>query len=723
MKKSIILISVIFLMLASCDSFLNNSKTVDNFKKIPVQYPKTFRDTAVVDNYFGKLVADPYRWLEDDHSEDTKRWVKSQNRVTFNYLDQIPYRNAIEKRLTELWNYERYSTPFKKGGKYYFFKNDGLQNQAVLYEQESLHSAPKLVLDPNKFSVDGTASMGDYGFSKDGSLLAYEVSEGGSDWRTIYVKDLQAGRLLDDALRWVKFSAIAWAGDGFYYCRYPAPKDGNELSAKNEFHQVYFHRAGTPQSADKLVFADHSNPQHGFAAQTTEDERFLLLSVWKSTSGNALYFKELHSKKAPFVPIEEEIKDDYYLVDDVGEKLLILTNNRAPNRRLIMVNTAKPGRDYWEEIIPESSDVLQRVQLIDGKLVATYLHNASSRVKIYDLDGTYQADLPLPEKIGTIGTFEGEKDSPEAFYSFTSFKRPTTIYRLDLNSLESSKFKEPEILFDPGKFETTQVWYESYDKTKVPMFITHKKGLKLDGKRPTLLYGYGGFDISVLPRFQVSRAVILENGGIYAVANIRGGGEFGSDWHLAGTKERKQNVFDDFQAAAEFLIKKGYTSKEKLAIEGRSNGGLLIGACITQRPDLYRVAFPGVGVLDMLRYHKFTIGAAWAVDYGRSDNPKDFDYLFAYSPVHNVKPVEYPATLITTADHDDRVVPAHSFKFISELQANQKGENPVLIRVETSAGHGGGKPVSKQIEESADMLAFMFYNMKENVVYEYQVEN
>ena len=723
MKKSVIFISAVFFILASCDSFFNNSKTVTNFKKIRVQYPKTFRDTTVIDNYFGKLVADPYRWLEDDNSENTKRWVKTQNRVTFDYLDQIPYRKAIEKRLTELWNYERYSTPFKKGGKYYFFKNDGLQNQSILYEQETLRAAPKLVLDPNKFSADGTTSLAGYAFSKDGSLLAYQVSEGGSDWRTIHLKDLKTGKLLDDAIHWVKFSAIAWASDGFYYCRYPAQEDGNELSAKNEFHQVFFHRVGTSQIEDKLVFADHSNPMHGFAAQTTEDERFLLLSVWKSTSGNAIYFKDLHSKKAQFVPIEEEIKDDYSLVDNVGSKLLLLTNNRAPNNRLIIVNTAKPGRDFWEEIIPESSDVLQRVQLIGGKLAATFLHNASSRVKIYNLDGSYQADLALPEKIGTIGAFEGEKDSPEAFYSFTSFKRPPTIYRLDLNSLQSSKFKEPEILFEPDKYETNQVWYESYDKTKVPMFITHKKGLKMDGKRPTLLYGYGGFDISILPRFQVSRAVILENGGIYAVANIRGGGEFGTKWHMAGTKERKQNVFNDFQAAAEFLIEKAYTSKEKLAIEGRSNGGLLIGACITQRPDLYQVAFPGVGVLDMLRYHKFTIGAAWAVDYGRSDNPKDFDYLIAYSPVHNVEPAEYPATLVTTADHDDRVVPAHSFKFISELQANQKGGNPVLIRVETSAGHGGGKPVSKQIEESADMLAFMFYNMKENVVYEYQVEN
>ncbi len=704
----------------------NPGKSSSNFvpEPINVDYPVTSKDTTIQDNYHGKEIKDPYRWLEDDHSEETSSWVKAQNHTTFNYIDQIPYRDAIEERLQKIWNYERFSSPFKEGGKYYYFKNNGLQNQSVLYVQDGLEDDATIALDPNKFSEDGTTSLGGFSFSKSGEYLAYEISEGGSDWRTVLVKDLKNNQLLDDKIEWCKFSSIAWQKNGFFYSRYPEPSEEDALSGRNQFHQVYYHQLGTPQSKDQLIFADRAHPNRGFFANITEDENFLTISVWESTSGNAFYFKDLRKPNSEFVPIVENFDHDFSLVNNIDNRLLIITNYKADNNRLIAVSADQPSEGYWEEIIPESEDKLSNISIVGGKIIANYIHNASSKVSIFDMKGSFEKDLELPS-IGTVGGFSGKRNDPLAFYAFTTFNSPTTIYSINLESGENAIFKKPAIDFDSDKYETKQVWYKSYDGTEVPMFITHKKGLKLDGKRPTLLYGYGGFDISILPGFNTTRLnlapIILENDGVFAVANIRGGGEFGKKWHKAGTKEKKQNVFDDFHSAAEYLIDKNYTSSEKLAIYGRSNGGLLVGACMTQRPDLYKVALPAVGVLDMLRYDKFTIGRAWGGDYGLSEDSKAFDYLSAYSPVHNVKAIEYPATMITTADHDDRVVPAHSFKFAATLQEYHKGDHPVLIRVESSAGHGAGKPISKSIEEAADILSFTMYNFGENVLYEYEI--
>lgn len=726
MKRSLLFFVII--MFAGCIEKDSNSgnlttsnqiKKVD-FKTIPVNYPSIQKD-EVVDDYHGTAIQDPYRWLEDDTSDETAEWVTSQNKVTFDYLDHIPYRDAIKNRLKEVWNFERFSTPFKEGGKYYFFKNDGLQNQSVMYSQQTLGAESIEVLDPNKFSDDGTSSLGGINFNKLGNQLAYQVSEGGSDWRTIYVKDLESGETLKDKIEWVKFSGISWFKDGFFYSRYPEPEDGKALSAKNEFHQVYYHKLGTSQSKDVLTYADRANPLRNVYTSTTQDERFLILSIVESTSGNALYFKDLTDENSDFVPIWESFDNDFQVVDNDGDKLLVMTNYEAPNNRIIAIDTQNPSEENWTELIGETKDALRGMNIIGGKIIASYIQNASSFIKLFSLQGKYESDLKLPG-IGTVGGFSGKKDDNEAFFSFTSFTRPTTIYNLDMGAKKIGIFKAPKVDFNSDNYTTEQVWYKSYDGTKVPMFLTYKKGLKLDGKRPTLLYGYGGFDIPVLPSFRVSNTVLLENGGIYAVANIRGGGEFGKKWHQAGTKDQKQNVFNDFLSAAEFLIAQGYTNKEKLAIQGGSNGGLLVGACMTQRPDLFKVAFPQVGVLDMLRYHTFTIGWAWAEDYGRSDDPEAFKYLIKYSPLHNVKEAEYPATMVTTADHDDRVVPAHSFKFISELQSQHQGTNPVLIRVETSAGHGAGVPTDKLIQTAADMSSFMLYNMEENVIYDYETK-
>ncbi len=717
--------AIVAIILFSACELPNNEATQDitfDPKPIPVQYPQTRQD-SVTDDYHGHQVADPFRWLEDDQAADTKDWVKSQNRTTFSYLDQIPYRDAIEERLEKLWNYERYGTPFKKGEKYYFFKNNGLQNQSVLYVQDDLEGEAQLVLDPNQLSEDGTASLGGISISKDGRYLAYEVSEGGSDWRTIKVRDLEKGTDLSDEVKWVKFSNTAWHGDGFFYSRYPEPTEGEELSGRSAFQQVYFHKVGTPQSEDALIFADRAHPNRGFFANTTDDERFLVINVWESTSGNALYFKDL-SQNSEFVPVVETFDSDFNFVEGLDSRILIMTNYKADNNRLIAISTTRPEENYWEEIIPEASDKLQSVSLVGGKIVANYIHRASSKISVFNYRGQSQGTIALPG-IGTAGAFSGKKKEPLAFYSFTSITQPTTIYSIDMNTLSSKVFKQPSIDFDSDAYVTRQLPYKSKDGTEVLMFVVHKKGLKLDGQRPTMLYGYGGFDISILPQFNLTRLnmapILLENDGVFAVANIRGGGEFGKQWHLAGTKAQKQNVFNDFHAAAEFLIDQGYTSSDKLAIYGRSNGGLLVGACMTQRPDLYKVALPAVGVLDMLRYHEFTIGRAWATDYGLSENPEEFDFLYAYSPLHNVRSTKYPATMVTTADHDDRVVPAHSFKFAAALQAQQQGEAPVLIRVETSAGHGAGKPTSKRIEEAADILGFTFYNFGEDIRYDYPV--
>ena len=687
---------------------------------IEVEYPDTYQDTSVVDDYFGQNVKDFYRWLEDDNSASTLRWVDLQQRLTANYMKHIPYRKAIKGRLSALWNHERFSTPKKEGAFYYMFKNDGLQNQDILYRLATLDGPMEAVLNPNNFSKDGTASLGGIDFSEDGSLLAYQVSEGGSDWKSIYVKDLNDGRMLSDTIKWVKFSGISWFKDGFFYSRYPAPEEGQELAGVNEFHQVYYHRVGTSQDEDELVFADRQFPQRNVYATTTLDERFLALNVIESTSGNALYVRDLQTNDPAFSPLVQNFDNDFTLVGNQGDELYIITNFNAPNQRLIKVNIQQMAPQYWEEVIPESEHLLKEVKMAGDHLLVHYLKDAHSKLQVHTLDGTLKKTVELPG-FETILEIEVNSKDEEAFLKYTSFIQPASIYHLSLTDYKVTSFKKPTIDFKSEDYEVKQVRYTSYDGTEIPMFIIHKKGIRLDGSHPTLLYGYGGFNISITPAFNRTRnmlfPIVLENGGVCAVPNIRGGGEFGSQWHKAGTLKSKQNVFDDFQAAAEYLIANQYTSSDKLAIHGRSNGGLLVGACMTQRPDLYAVALPAVGVLDMLRYHKFTIGWAWATDYGTSEEKEAFDYLYAYSPVHNVRKESYPATMITTADHDDRVVPAHSFKFAAALQANQQGDKPALIRIESSAGHGAGVPTAKRIEEGADILSFMYYNMKEGVYY------
>lgn len=720
MKKAIWIF--LFFGLLSCQNSRqeNNAGAQPEFKDLAVRYPDTYRDTSVVDDYFGVKVADPYRWLEDESSPSTRRWIKQQQSLTENYLGYIPDRDAIRRRLTQLWDYERYSPPIRRGDYYYMFKNDGLQNQDILYRMAGPDSPLEVVLDPNLFSRDGSISLGEYAFSKDGAMLAYQVSEAGSDWRSILIRDLSTGRNLTDTIRWVKFSEIAWFGDGFFYSRYPEPLPGQTLTGANEFHQVYYHKVGAPQSEDVLAFADRRNPQRNVYAQTTDDERFLLLSVVESTSGNALYFRDLRIDDPLFTPIVENFDNDYELVGSNGNYLYIMTNYKAPNKRILRIDTQQPGARYWEEVVPASEDVLLDAYFMGGKLVAHYLHDAYSQLKVFSAGGQEEKNIELPG-MGAIVDISGRGGSPEVFYEFSTLASPGTIYRLNLDAYEQQVYRQPRSPFDSDAYEIRQVWFKSYDGADVPMFIVHRRGMKLNGNHPTLLYGYGGFNIPALPFYNRSRymlfPVVLENGGVCAVANIRGGGEFGVKWHEAGVKHRKQNVFDDFQAAAEYLIANQYTNTSKLAIHGASNGGLLVGACLVQRPDLYAVALPAVGVLDMLRYQKFTIGWAWADDYGLSEEEEAFKYLYAYSPLHNIRAEKYPATLITTADHDDRVVPAHSFKFAATLQAYQQGKAPVLIRIEPSAGHGAGSPTSKRIEAGADMLAFMFFNMKEGVKY------
>jgi prolyl oligopeptidase len=720
MVKNLLLLPTLiaFLLFIACKQSNNKQESV-TFKKIPVTYPFTKKDTSVHDIYFGVTVADPYRWLEDDQSKETKDWVEKQNLVTFGYLSQIPYREKLRKRLEKIWNFEKYGTPFKKAGRYYFFKNDGLQNQSVLYTQENLQSQPLTLLDPNTFSTDGTSSLQEMAISKDGHYLAYGISTGGSDWRTIRIKDLQTGQLLPETLQWAKFTAIAWQGDGFYYTRYPQPAEGAALTAANQNSAIWYHSAGTDQSEDKQVYTDPAHPNRYFSAQTTEDQRFLTLVASESTSGNSLTFKDLSASKSldKFTTVVPGFDHDFTVIDNLGDKLLVLTNSGAPNQHLILIPTTNPAPANWQTLVPEhAEDVLQSASICGDKIVCEYLHNAASSLRVFDLEGKFIQEIALPE-IGSVGNISGNRDEATAFFSFQSFLRPNTIYRLDMNDLSVKPFKAPVIDFNPDNFTTEQVWYTSKDGTKVPMFITRKKNIAYDGQNPTMLYGYGGFNISLSPSFSPSRVALLENNGIYVVANLRGGGEFGEKWHKAGTKCQKQNVFDDFIAAAEYLIAKKYTSPARLAIQGGSNGGLLVGACMTQRPDLFGVCFPQVGVLDMLRYHKFTIGWAWATDYGRSDNAEEFPCLLEYSPLHNVKKLNYPATMVTTADHDDRVVPAHSFKYAATLQENQQGEAPTLIRIDTSAGHGAGKPTSKMIEEAADLLSFMLHSMGMQVVY------
>lgn len=690
---------------------LNACKTEPEQKQISINYPKT-KKVDQVDDYFGTPIEDPYRWLEDDNSAETAEWVKQQNEITFNYLSNIPFREKIKERLTELWNFPKYSTPFKKGNYYFMYKNDGVQNQSILYIFNNLNDEPKVLIDPNKFSIDGTSALSNFDVSKDGKYAAFSISKAGSDWKEYYVMELPSGKILSDTLKWIKFSSAAWLGNGFFYTRYDEPSIENAFSGKNEFAKVYYHQVGTPQSEDFLVYGDDKNPLNSFYSGTTEDESYVYMSESVSTSGNALYIKKSNDKN--FIKIADGFEYDYDVIDNNNDTLLILTNDNAPKGRLIAVDTKNPQRKNWKDIIPHKEDVLESVSICNNLLVAKYLKDVHSRLEVYDLNGNFKHEIKLPG-VGIVGGFSAKRKEPIAFFSFSTFTAPTSIYKYDIEKNEVSLYKKPEIKFNSDDYETKQIFYTSKDGTKVPMFITHKKGIKQDGNNPTLLYGYGGFNISVTPAFSVSHAVFMEQGGIYAVANIRGGGEYGKEWHKAGTQLQKQNVFDDFITAAEYLINEKYTSSEKLAIEGRSNGGLLVGAVMTQRPDLFKVALPGVGVLDMLRYHKFTIGYAWASDYGTSDEEVHFNNLIKYSPLHNLKEgVNYPATLITTGDHDDRVVPAHSFKFAATLQEKHKGDNPVLIRIDVNAGHGTGKPTSKQIEESADVLSFMLYNLGKN---------
>ncbi len=685
--------------------------------KIPVSYPETEKLNHH-DDYHGTDVLDAYRWLEDDESAETSAWVESQNKVTFGYLDQIPFREKFRQRMEDLWNYPKYSSPFKRGDNYYFYKNNGLQNQSVLYTMKELDGDPVEFLDPNKFSEDGTASLTTFSVSKDGKWAAYGVSEGGSDWNEYRVRNVETGEDTEDVLKWIKFSGAAWYGNGFYYGRFAEPTEGSELSSQNENKQIYYHVLGTEQSEDKLIYQEKDHPRRGIYAGTSEDERFLMIYLSEgATSDNALKVKDLTQPGSDFIPIISEFNHSYDFVDNIGSNLLILTNDDAPRKKLISIDFENPGRENWKEIIPQQEEVLNNVSYVGGKLFATFLKDASSKVYIYDVEGNKLGEVELPG-IGTVGGVSGKKDDRQGFYVFTSFTYPSTIYRYDIEQDKSELFRKSEIDFDIENYETKQVFYSSKDGTKIPMFITHKKGLKYDGTNPCLLYGYGGFNINILPSFSVTTLPLLEQGGIYAVANLRGGGEYGEDWHKAGMLEKKQNVFDDFISAAEYLIAEKYTSKEKLGIYGRSNGGLLVGAVMTQRPDLFQVAIPAVGVMDMLRYHKFTIGHAWAVEYGSSDEQEQFANLYAYSPLHNLKKgIDYPATMVTTADHDDRVVPAHSFKFAARLQEVHTGEDPVLIRIDTKAGHGAGKPTSKIIEEYADMWTFLFYNTNSPVNY------
>ncbi len=675
-----------------------------------ITYPETKKGT-VVDEYFGTKVADPYRWLEDDMSAETAAWVKAQNKTTFGYLNNIPYREKIEKRLSQLLDYEKVGMPFIEGDYTYFYKNDGLQNQYVLYRQKG-EQAAEVFLDPNTFSEDGTISLAGLEFTEDGKLAVYLISEGGSDWRKAKIINTETKEVLEAPLVDLKFTGISWLGnEGFYYSSYDKP-EGSELSAKTDQHKVYYHKLGTDQSQDKLIFGGTDAEKHRYVrAGVSDDNKYLFIYASVSTSGNKLFVKDLTKENSPLVTIVGDTKSDTSVIDTKGETLYMVTNLSAPNKRVVKVNVNKPEPSQWQDVIAETDNVLS-VSTAGGYMFARYIKDATSMIQQYDFSGKKIRDIQLPE-VGSAGGFSGKKSQTELYYSFSNQKTPNTIFKMDIESGKSDVHMTSKVKFDSTKFESKQVFYTSKDGTKIPMIITHKKGIELDGKNPTILYGYGGFNISLLPRFSSTRAAWLELGGVYAVANLRGGGEYGKAWHDAGTQLKKQNVFDDFIAAAEYLVDEKITSPKKLAVMGGSNGGLLVGAVMTQRPELFQVALPAVGVLDMLRYHTFTSGAGWAYDYGTSeDNKEMFEYLLNYSPVHNVKKgVDYPATLVTTGDHDDRVVPAHSFKFAAELQDKHTGHNPTLIRIETDAGHGAGTPISKTIEQYADIYGFTLYNM------------
>lgn len=681
--------------------------------KSDLVYPDTYKDLESVDTIHGTAVADPYRWLEDDRSEETEAWVTDENKLTFSYLDQIPYRKALTDRLTELWNYEKYSSPTKHGNYYYFYKNDGLQSQAVVYRKETEDAEEsELFLDPNKFSADGTTSLAGVSFNKEGNICAYQISEGGSDWRKVIIMDVETMKPIEDTLMDVKFSGISWKGsEGFYYSSYDKPKEGSELSGLTQYHKLFFHKLGTPQSEDQLIFGGEATPRRYIGGYLTEDESFLIISAATSTTGNELYVQDLRVENAPTQTIIDNFDNTHSVISSSGNTLFIKTNLDAPNARIVRVEIEELQTENWVDVIPTTENVLSATTA-GGYIMATYLIDATSKVFQFNMAGELIREIELPG-VGTASGFGGEMSDSTVYYSFTSYTYPSTTFKFSLKTGESKLYRKSEVKFDPSLYESKQVFYTSKDGTKVPMIITYKKGIEMNGKNPTLLYGYGGFNISLTPSFSTSRILLLENGGVLAVANLRGGGEYGEEWHSAGTKMNKQNVFDDFIAAAKFLIDNKYTSSDYLAIHGGSNGGLLVGAVMTQEPELMKVALPAVGVLDMLRYNKFTAGAGWAYDYGTAEESEEmFKYLLGYSPVHNVKEgISYPATMVMTGDHDDRVVPAHSFKFAAELQAKHRGANPVLIRIETNAGHGAGKPTNKIIEEAADMYSFMLWNM------------
>lgn len=705
--KKLAYLGAITLLISACET--KKEKSSD----MAVTYPTT-KKVDTLDTYFGTEVPDPYRWLEDDRSPETEAWVKSENEATYGYLNKIPFKEDIKKKLENIWNYEKIGAPFKEGDYTYFYKNNGLQNQYVIYryKNDADPSSAEVFLDPNKFSEDGTVSLGGLSFTKDGKLAAYSISEGGSDWRKVLVMDAETKKITEDTLVDIKFSGISWKGnEGFYYSSYDKPR-GSELSAKTDQHKVYYHKLNSAQKEDQLIFGGTTAQKHRYiGAGTTEDNKYLIISASNATSGNKLFIKDLSKPNSEFVTILDNDDTNTSIIENVGSKLFLVTDKDAPNQKIVTVDAANPTPDNWVDLIPETKHVLSP-STAGGYFFAEYMVDAVSQVKQYDYEGNLVRELELPG-IGSASGFGAKKNEKELYYSFTNYTTPGSIYKLSISNGKSELFRKPDIKFNPDNYESKQVFYSSKDGTKVPMIITYKKGIKLDGKNPTILYAYGGFNISLTPSFSITNAIWMEMGGVYAVPNLRGGGEYGKEWHDGGIKMKKQNVFDDFIAAAEYLISNNYTSSDFLAIRGGSNGGLLVGATMTQRPDLMKVALPAVGVMDMLRYHTFTAGAGWAYDYGTSEDSKEmFEYIKGYSPVHNVKAgTKYPATLITTGDHDDRVVPAHSFKFAAELQEKQAGSAPVLIRIETDAGHGAGTPVSKQIEQTADIFAFTLYNM------------
>jgi prolyl oligopeptidase len=673
-----------------------------------IQYPKADKD-GTVDNYFGTEVADPYRWLEDDTSAKTAAWVEAENKITNAYLSKIPFRQKLLKRLTEVANYEKLSAPRKHHGRWYFYKNDGLQNQYVMYVMDQLGGTPRVFLDPNKLSTDGTVALQGVYFSNNGKYAAYTISRSGSDWQEFYVIDLKTGQLTTDHIEWAKFSGAAWQGDGFYYSAYDAPTQGKEFSNVNEGMKIYYHKIGTPQSDDVLFYQNPAQPKRFYTVSVNEEETMMFLYEDGAGAGNTLFVRDLRKPNSQFIQMTADMDYRYTPLYTEGEKIYLFTNYGAPRNRIMTADINRPGINDWQELIAEQQNVLNNADVINRQLILTYSQDASDHAYLYGLDGRQIREVKLPS-VGSVG-FTGDEREPECFYTFTSFTVPGTIYRYDLATGESTLYAKPNVKFQQEDYTSEQVFFQSKDGTRIPMFLTYKKDVK--SPRPVYLYGYGGFNIALVPSFSANRIPFLEQGGIYAQVTLRGGSEYGEEWHLAGTKMQKQNVFDDFIAAAEWLIREGYTTNEKIAIVGGSNGGLLVGACMTQRPDLFRVAIPQVGVMDMLRYHKFTIGWNWASDYGTSEDSREmFEYLRGYSPLHNLKPgTSYPATLVTTADHDDRVVPAHSFKFAATLQECHKGTNPVLIRIDTKAGHGGGKPLAKILEEQADIYSFILYNM------------